>query len=1089
MANTVFELQGKIGLDTSSFYQSLQNVMRATEQFRRSISSISTTVNGVQSSFSSLSGSVGTSDSSLQDLNKSMELAQRETYSARQSVLNLSAAYEQSKAATGANSEQTKALEKELEKAREKLRDCEKAEEDISKDIETYTSNANAATNSTDKMNDSVKKSGETAKSSGNQFASFGDILKANVIGDVIIKGIETVTGKIKQLGDTAVNAVTNFTKNAVGVGMGFDSAMSQVAATMGLTMQEMQEKVGEVDLAWGHFSGNLRDYAKEMGKNTAFSATEAAQALNYMALAGYDAQKSMDMLPKVLNLAASGGMDLARASDMITDTQTALGLSLERTGKLVDQMAKTASRSNTSVSQLGDAMLTIGANAKSLNGGLIRLEDGTTRTYDGVTELSSALGILADNGVKAGEAGTALRNILSSLSGDKFQTNITEKFGISAYDEVTGKMRSLKDIFSDLNKVTGKMTQKERDDLISDVFNKYDTAKVKALLDTSVERWDTLTSEIMDAQGAAQAMANTQLDNLTGNITIFKSALEGAQIALSDKLSPALSDFVKLGTKQVSGLTEAFENGGFLGALDNVVGYVEQWKNLISEKISSIIDGSELSKIFGRVGGIIIDSIYKSAQKIPQRIGLITQLIKKSMDLITRNLPNFTNIAVKIIDKFTESLVDVANSDSLEKFVSAIVNSIEKIVPSLTRAISAVISVIAAKLGDFTEIIIPAVIDIAVASVNAIAENINPIVKSISTVLPKIVNAIVENIAPLIDATTQIITSLVDAVTQDNGVLDGVVDLINGVIDAIVENIDPILLATEKLLNTVIGKLLEPETIEKIVNSVAKVLSIAFVGAAKVLGSTAGLTVQLAATLGETLEKATEDAVHNLPDIFAGIGKSIIEGFGVDTTYWDEYFEEVGGKVFDFVDGTKTKIGTAIVNGFSDFTESVNKVLEFFEGFGGYIYDSLQKVGEDWDKFWTGVAEGFTKYINGIVDGINDIPNKIGELVNNAKQWGSNLMSNFLSGITEKLGDSKIAGIASKLLGFDDTSKTIPTPKTSPTSPVTDNTKTTGTGGAGGVTINFTQNNTSPESLDEYEIWRQSQRATDLMRLQLQGG
>ena len=146
-----------------------------------------------------------------------------------------------------------------------------------------------------------------------------------------------------------------------------------------------------------------LRDYAKEMGASTAFSATQSAEALNFMALAGYDANTSMKMLPNVMNLAAAGSMELARASDMVTDSQTALGLSLDETEVLVDQMAKTSSKTNTSVSQLGDAMLTIGGTAKNLSGG--------------TKELNQVLGLMADNGIKAGEAGTHLRNIILAMN------------------------------------------------------------------------------------------------------------------------------------------------------------------------------------------------------------------------------------------------------------------------------------------------------------------------------------------------------------------------------------------------------------------------------------------------------------------------------------------------------------------------------------------------------------------------------------------------------------------------------------------------------------------------------------------------
>lgn len=199
----------------------------------------------------------------------------------------------------------------------------------------------------------------DSSEDSTRRFGS--EMRKASVIGNLMASAIRKAATEIVQFG-----------KESIAAGMNFDSSMSQVAATMGKTTAEVQD---------------LREYAQKMGAETVFSATESAQALNYMALAGYDAEKSMSMLPNVLNLAASGGMQLATASDMITDTQSALGLSMEETTELVNKMAKTASSSNTSVSQLGEAMLTIGGSAKKLAGG--------------TTELTTILGILADNGMK----------------------------------------------------------------------------------------------------------------------------------------------------------------------------------------------------------------------------------------------------------------------------------------------------------------------------------------------------------------------------------------------------------------------------------------------------------------------------------------------------------------------------------------------------------------------------------------------------------------------------------------------------------------------------------------------------------------
>ena len=340
---------------------------------------------------------------------------------------------------------------------------------------------------------------------------------------------------------------LTAFGMSSVKAGMEFDTSMSQVAATMGKTNAELQQEIGEVDLAWGHFSGNLREYAQEMGKHTAFSATEAADALNYMALAGYDTQKSMQMLPNVLNLAAAGSMDLATASDMVTDASSALGLTTEETTALVDQMAMASTKSNTSVSQLGEAYLTVGGTAKQLKGG--------------TTELSTALGILADNGIKGSEGGTILRNAITSLTAptSKAQKEL-DALGVSVFDS-EGNMRSMNDIMMELDSSMSNLTGEERAAAMSKIFNKRDLKGIEALLAGAGDRWDELSGYIDDAQGSAQKMADTQLDNLQGDITLLKSAWEGLQISVSDKVTPALRGLVQA-------LTWAIDHASTLGPI-----------------------------------------------------------------------------------------------------------------------------------------------------------------------------------------------------------------------------------------------------------------------------------------------------------------------------------------------------------------------------------------------------------------------------------------------------------------------------------------------------------------------------------------
>lgn len=384
-----------------------------------------------------------------------------------------------------------------------------------------------------------------------------------------------------------ASGATLAFGKSAVDTGMSFDSSMSQVAATMGKTTDQI---------------GDLRDFAQQMGATTAFSATQAADALNYMALAGYDSKTSMEMLPNVLNLAAAGGMDLATASDMVTDAQSALGLSLDETSEMVDKMAKASSTTNTSVAQLGEAFLTVGGTAKNLSGG--------------TTELAQALGLLADNGVKGSEGGTALRNIILSLSAP---TDIAAKklqeLGVQAFD-ADGNMRPLEDTFADLNGALGKLTQEQQTQALNEIFNKVDLKSVNALLGTSAERWDEVAGKINDSKGAAEAMAKTQLDNLAGDVTLLKSAFEGFQIAISDQVTPSIRDFVQLASDSFSEFTTSFKEGGIDGLMASFSDAIEKGVAMVGEKLPGFLDAG------GRVLGAVATGLANAAPSLVVGIG-----------------------------------------------------------------------------------------------------------------------------------------------------------------------------------------------------------------------------------------------------------------------------------------------------------------------------------------------------------------------------------------------------------------------------------------------------------------------------------
>ena len=410
-----------------------------------------------------------------------------------------------------------------------------------------------------------LRNTGVTSEEVKAKFTTLGEHAKEDFTK--IVKAAAAVTAALIAIG-----------KKAVETGAEFDESMSGVAATMGYSVEELNTEGSEAQQTMQ----KLRDTALALGKSSSKSANEASQALNYMALAGYDAETAIAMLPKVLDLSSAAEIDLAKASDMVTDAQSALGLSIEDTEVLIDQMAKTASKSNTSVEQLGEGILNIGATAKDMSGG--------------TKELTEVLGLLADNGIKGAEGGTKLRNILLKLEAptEKAAAKL-EELGVSAYDS-NGKLRSMQDIFTDLNTAMADMTEQDKSLAKATIFNARDLGAVNALLNTTSDRWNELGAAIEDSAGAAHDMAEVKLDNLAGDITLFKSAVEGAQITVSDRLTPALRDMVQFGTEAVGKLADGFGSGGLSGAVAAahkiIANDLEEQKNLIFG-IETVITGA----------------------------------------------------------------------------------------------------------------------------------------------------------------------------------------------------------------------------------------------------------------------------------------------------------------------------------------------------------------------------------------------------------------------------------------------------------------------------------------------------------------
>lgn len=389
-------------------------------------------------------------------------------------------------------------------------------------------------------------------------------------------RGLESAITAVLAVAAAVGAALAGLGAKAIGVGSEFEASMSQVAATMGMTTAEIRNGSEAYE--------TLAMAAKNAGATTKFTASEAAQALNYLALAGYDAATSAEVLPSVLNLAAAGNMELADASDLATDAMAALGIEANAANltRFGDEMAKASSKANYSVAQLGEGILTVGGTAKNLAGGTV--------------ELNTALGVLANRGIKGAEGGTALRNMILSLSAptDKAAA-LMDDLGLSVYD-AEGSMRPLNETFSDLNAIMADMSGEERTGIISEIFNARDLKSAEALLAGCGEEFNALAKEITNSGGAMQEMADVQLDNLKGSMTVLGSGLEGVGIQIYEKFESPLKKAAKTANDAVGEIAGSLKNGRLSRSMDGLAESVgkmmENTAEFAKDALPKAIDG-----------------------------------------------------------------------------------------------------------------------------------------------------------------------------------------------------------------------------------------------------------------------------------------------------------------------------------------------------------------------------------------------------------------------------------------------------------------------------------------------------------------
>lgn len=397
--------------------------------------------------------------------------------------------------------------------------------------------------------------------------STFGDVLKANLAADFIKSALRETINLLRQAAAYCYQ-----------VGSSFEAGMSKVAAVSGASVDELEQ---------------LTAKAKELGSSTKFTATETAEAMNYMAMAGWKTQDMLSGIDGVLGLAAASGTDLATTSDIVTDALTAFGLKAEDCAHFADVLAAASSNANTNVSMMGETFKYCAPIAGSLG---FAAED-----------VAVNIGLMANSGIKASQAGTAMRTFLSKLSGDL--TITSEKLGdiVVKTSNADGSMRGLSEIITDLRAALSQLSQSEKVSVVSDIFGEYAKSGVLALLNATEQDVAKLTSAIENCDGAASAMANTMQENVQGAVTKFNSALEGVGVAVYDKFKDGLADAVNIFTEALSEMTSDIDNNGELGR--SFESLADSFKSAATEIASLAKDAlPDLVKGFSNVINFVID-------------------------------------------------------------------------------------------------------------------------------------------------------------------------------------------------------------------------------------------------------------------------------------------------------------------------------------------------------------------------------------------------------------------------------------------------------------------------------------------------
>ena len=610
---------------------------------------------------------------------------------------------------------------------------------------------------------------------------------------------------------------------------------------------QEQMSTVKSISNASAEDMAKLSQKAKEMGATTAFTAAEAGEAMEYMAMAGWKTGDMLGGIEGIMNLASASGEELGAVSDIVTDALTAFGLSVSDAGHFSDVLAQASSNANTDVSMMGSTFQKVAPVAGALG-------------YS-VEDMSLGIGLMANASIKAEVAGTSLKTALANMAKPtKQQAAYMDKYGISL-TKTDGTMKTFGEVVENLRGSLGGLSEQEQIAAASAIFGKESFAGMLAIVNASEQDYNKLTEAVYNCDGAAKRMAETKLDNLNGSITLAKSAFDALQVELGELLLPTLTEGVKKFTDIITVVTTFVrENPGAVKAIAKIVaglvglkaggliaklGFLEVKGGILSiQKAFTMIKGlgitKYLSSMGGGFGGILTKilplvgviaavggAIYYVSTHLEQVRGFIQKTFgNEGLAVFNKLWSVITQVGTAIKDAFFTSGTGVL--DTLKSILPTLINTLKtgllpilpmlanmviQILPLIGQLVTAILPVLGELIGAVITVLatlIAEILPVIVQLISALLPLVLQVVQSVLPVLIQLINAVVPLLIQIVQAVLpviiQLIQTIVPLLTQIiQAVLPVLIQLVNAIVPILIEIIQSVLPVLIQLVNAIL--------------------------------------------------------------------------------------------------------------------------------------------------------------------------------------------------------------------------------------------------------------------------------------------